>query len=196
MKPESSKSRQSVSHEIAPEQPAQGRRSRRSNSVKSTLQSVKAASPKLTTLNSDSGPEESVIQESRSNQSPTQAEAIRKALTQDQESGYSAELPQEQPARRPPLVSPFVELRADMDVMRHEIEELIGNKIAELSSKIQPMVQDVIKLQQQSKSIDDSSSEDSAYQAALELGSDYYGKGLSERARHRNFRKCKSIDSS
>ena len=38
---------------------------------------------------------------------------------------------------------------------------------------------------------DDSSSSDSAYQAALELGSDYYGNHTSERARHRNFRKCK-----
>ena len=34
------------------------------------------------------------------------------------------------------------------------------------------------------------SSEDSAYQAALELGSDFYGGGKqSDRARHRNFRK-------
>ena len=40
----------------------------------------------------------------------------------------------------------------------------------------------------------DSSSEDSAYQAALELGSDFYGgNNKSDRARHRNFRKCKLI---
>ena len=37
----------------------------------------------------------------------------------------------------------------------------------------------------------DSSSEDSAYQAALELGSSYYSKHKSERSKHRNFRKCK-----
>ncbi len=39
--------------------------------------------------------------------------------------------------------------------------------------------------------VEDSSSEDSAYQVALEMGSDYYSKNKSDRARHRNFRKCK-----
>jgi len=37
-----------------------------------------------------------------------------------------------------------------------------------------------------------SSSSDSAYQLALEFGGGYYSAHVSDRARHRMFRKCKS----
>ena len=67
--------------------------------------------------------------------------------------------------------------------LKEEILKAVETRFAD-------MVQEaVLKYKEQ---LIESSSEDSAYQAALELGSEYYSKHKSERAKHRNFRKCKS----
>jgi len=76
------------------------------------------------------------------------------------------------------------------EYFKSNIEELKEEILNSLEQKIIDMVKDLI-LKDKKNISDNSSSEDSAYQAALELGSDFYGTHTSERAKHRNFRKCK-----
>ena len=67
------------------------------------------------------------------------------------------------------------------------LQELREELMTQIESKILELVHES---KGNRRNYSDTSSEDSALEAALELGSDYYG-GTSERARHRNFRKCK-----
>lgn len=78
-----------------------------------------------------------------------------------------------------------IQQAADID-----IETLKDDILDELRGEFQSLIRDLVH--KEGGKYPEESSEDSAYQAALELGSDFYGgRHASDRARHRNFRKCK-----
>lgn len=64
------------------------------------------------------------------------------------------------------------------------------------SDMVNYMEQRLLECQQQQPGHRDSSDSDSAYQLAMEYGGGLYSGHVSDRARLRNFRKCKTLNPS